>query len=731
VSPVETPGSAGTGSWSEFWNLAPGADLNIIETFVKNSRIPACGMPRLKPLFVLTRATSSQPQTTMIRFAKTFAALISSAFFIPTALAVSTPGSVSLTATISDYVGKSGSTAHWTVAWITTGSGAFVKTVWLQGTKYAVTSTQWNTHCPQWWAAKENTANGGNNIVADGYTSATAANYSVGANNPIDPVWDCRDASNNLVPDGDYKLWIQYAEDSGAGPAFTTGLLWTKGPAVFSQTYPAQGATGSPTNGSNFTSPSIVWTPSTVAPTITSAAPPSTGEQGTSYSHTLAAAGSTPISYSVTAGALPPPLTLGTGGVISGTPNAPGLFTGTITAANGTLPNATQNFSITIAPAIVFTSAAPPVTGNVGTPYNHMVTASGSGTITYAVSSGALPTGLVLSPAGVISGTPETAGPFTGVIRASNGVATAVTQNFSISIGAAVANTPGTVTLTTTLASLGSGLDEYWSVAWLTKDDGTFIKTIDIRGNGLDFWDVHWNNHCTTWYSARAGSVALDGFTAATSTSYAAPLAASWNGRDASNNVMPDGAYKLWVQYAEDIDGTPGPVTTNGLTWTKGTSATTVNPVVPGGAFTNVSVIWTPTLSAYDSWAIAAGLGAGADPAATPKSDGVTNLQKYAFNLDASKPDVRRLVVGAGGLVGLPGTVTDAGPVLRMEFLRRKASTNPGITYTAQFGSDLIGWTAATGTPTSIDTTWERVVVIDTPPVGSTKRFGRVMVSQP
>jgi hypothetical protein len=142
-------------------------------------------------------------------------------------------------------------------------------------------------------------------------------------------------------------------------------------------------------------------------------------------------------------------------------------------------------------------------------------------------------------------------------------------------------------------------------------------------------------------------------------------------------------------------------------------------------------VIWTPTLSAYDSWAIAAGLGAGADPAATPKSDGVTNLQKYAFNLDASKPDVRRLVVGAGGLVGLPGTVTDAGPVLRMEFLRRKASTNPGITYTAQFGSDLIGWTAATGTPTSIDTTWERVVVIDTPPVGSTKRFGRVMVSQP
>jgi hypothetical protein len=36
-------------------------------------------------------------------------------------------------------------------------------------------------------------------------------------------------------------------------------------------------------------------------------------------------------------------------GIISGTPTSAGTFAGTITAANGTLPNATQSFSIVTA----------------------------------------------------------------------------------------------------------------------------------------------------------------------------------------------------------------------------------------------------------------------------------------------------------------------------------------------------------------------------------------------
>jgi uncharacterized repeat protein (TIGR02543 family) len=85
-----------------------------------------------------------------------------------------------------------------------------------------------------------------------------------------------------------------------------------------------------------------------VAPQFTSTEPPPTGMVGTAYNHTCTASGTTPISFMVTAGALPGGLDLSSGGVIFGTPNTTGTFTGTITATNGILPNATQDFSIVI-----------------------------------------------------------------------------------------------------------------------------------------------------------------------------------------------------------------------------------------------------------------------------------------------------------------------------------------------------------------------------------------------
>ncbi len=92
-------------------------------------------------------------------------------------------------------------------------------------------------------------------------------------------------------------------------------------------------------------------------------------------------------------------------------------------------------------------------------------------------------------------------------------------------------------------------------------------------------------------------------------------------------------------------------------------------------------------------------------PTQTPQNDGVTNLEKFAFNMDPTKPDVRMLTVGAGGTTGLPGQAM-AGGKLRLEFLRRKASTNPGITYTAQFGSDLAGWVDIPGGDTGGNPDW-------------------------
>jgi hypothetical protein len=245
-------------------------------------------------------------------------------------LCAQTDGTAGLRVTLLDYNGSS--TKHWTVVWVTTGSGTFIKTLWKQGP--TISASQWNSHCGQWYAAKAGST------ALDGYSSATATSYT-GANSPVILSWNCRDAATNLVADGAYKFWVQYAEDNGQGPYTTSGLLWTKGAAGLTNTYPNQGA--------NFADMRVAWVPAlppAVAPTITSALPPATGIVGVPYSFACAASGTAPIVF--TAQGLPPGLGIGGGGLISGTPTTGGAFTGAITAANGTLPNATQSFDIRI-----------------------------------------------------------------------------------------------------------------------------------------------------------------------------------------------------------------------------------------------------------------------------------------------------------------------------------------------------------------------------------------------
>ncbi|MFO1529955.1 MAG: hypothetical protein U1F77_09560 [Kiritimatiellia bacterium] len=121
--------------------------------------------------------------------------------------------------------------------------------------------------------------------------------------------------------------------------------------------------------------------------------------------------------------------------MISGTPTTTGTFTGTITAANGTTPDATQAFSIvigsaTLAPA--FTSASPPATGFVGVPYTFTATASGTAPITFSATG--LPDGLAISPDGAISGIPTTPGSFNGRLTAANGTPPDATQDITVEI---------------------------------------------------------------------------------------------------------------------------------------------------------------------------------------------------------------------------------------------------------------------------------------------------------
>lgn len=117
----------------------------------------------------------------------------------------------------------------------------------------------------------------------------------------------------------------------------------------------------------------------------------------------------------------------------------------------------------------------------------------------------------------------------------------------------------------------------------------------------------------------------------------------------------------------------------------------------------------------YADWAMVHGLtGDDALPEAVPFREGVSNLLKYAFNMNGSGPDVRSLVPATGSS-GLPVLCIDASgavPVAHFEYLRRKIE---GVTYLpVQSSTGVAGdWGPMSGavTVTEIDLDWERVVI--------------------
>jgi hypothetical protein len=136
----------------------------------------------------------------------------------------------------------------------------------------------------------------------------------------------------------------------------------------------------------------------------------------------------------------------------------------------------------------------------------------------------------------------------------------------------------------------------------------------------------------------------------------------------------------------------------------------------------------------FANWAAAAKLnGANATAAATPHRDGVANLLKYAFNLNATGPDHRTLVAGTG-TAGLPAVRLDlsgAQPQLVIEFLRRR---NSGLIYTPEVSPGLTAFQPLTEVPavTFINDQWERVVLRRTiDPELTPALFGRVSVTLP
>jgi len=148
------------------------------------------------------------------------------------------------------------------------------------------------------------------------------------------------------------------------------------------------------------------------------------GKIGNAYSQTLTGAnGMMPYSFAITAGTLPAGLSMTSGGAISGTPTAAGIFNFLVKVTDGISKTATQSYSLVVnAPTISIAPTTVP-TGDENVAYTTTtVTASGGiSPYLYAITSGSLPTGLSLNSAtGAISGTPTTNGTFNFTVTATD-----------------------------------------------------------------------------------------------------------------------------------------------------------------------------------------------------------------------------------------------------------------------------------------------------------------------
>jgi len=140
-----------------------------------------------------------------------------------------------------------------------------------------------------------------------------------------------------------------------------------------------------------------------------------------------------PVTFTISSGQLPPGMVLTTlpnngGCTISGVATGAGIFSFTLQASNldGTFMARTYTISVL---AIVNLSGMPGA--EIGVPYNYQISAAyGTAPYSFAIVGGSLPTGLSMTSAGLISGTPtHTGGPFSVSIQCTDSVGTATTAS--------------------------------------------------------------------------------------------------------------------------------------------------------------------------------------------------------------------------------------------------------------------------------------------------------------
>ena len=200
---------------------------------------------------------------------------------------------------------------------------------------------------------------------------------------------------------------------------------------------------------------------------------------GIGYTNTFAATGgSTPYSWSITSGSVPG-LSLATNGILSGTPALAGTNIFTVQLADNIGFATNKQFTLVVVTTAPSMTTASLTNGTLGAAYSQTLTAAG-GTSPYSwsLASGALPGGLTLNSAGVISGTPATNGTFSFTAQLADAYGLTASSLFSLTIVAA----PLAITTVSPMSDGTQG--NYYSQA-LTGAGGIMPYSWSLAGGAL------------------------------------------------------------------------------------------------------------------------------------------------------------------------------------------------------------------------------------------------------
>ena len=139
-----------------------------------------------------------------------------------------------------------------------------------------------------------------------------------------------------------------------------------------------------------------------------------------------------------------------------------------------------------------------------------------------------------------------------------------------------------------TVTENGSYSPKHVLAVWVEKADGTFVKTLKLRGNTRKQWLLTWN-------AKTAGNV-TDASTGSTISSHTSHVV-NWNLRDLNGNLVPDGDYKIVVEYTDKHS--QGPMFT--INFTKNSSYSTQSPTNQA-YFINMYFLFDPNATAVEKF---------------------------------------------------------------------------------------------------------------------------------